>query len=82
VYRCADGYRFVVRFEPQRAWLFMDGTTTSVPQVPTRSGLLYTNRLITFAKEGSDARLRLQGTTAAEHERCVNQPAEAERALK
>ncbi len=82
VYRCADGYRFVVRFEPQRAWLFLNGATRSVPQVPTRSGLLYTNRQITFAKEGDEARLRLDGATPADHAGCVNQPAEAERALK
>lgn len=82
VYRCADGFRFVVRFEPQRAWLFFDGSTKSVPQVPTRSGLLYTNRQITFAKTGDDARLTLEGTTPAEHVKCANQPAEAENVLK
>lgn len=80
VYRCADGFRFVVRFEPQRAWLFFDGVTKSVPQIPTRSGLLYTNRQITFAKSGSEARLTMEG--GAEHVTCVNQPAEAETALK
>jgi hypothetical protein len=71
-----------VRFEPQRAWLFLNGATRSVPQVPTRSGLLYTNRQITFAKEGHEARLRLDGATPADHAGCVNQPTEAERALK
>jgi membrane-bound inhibitor of C-type lysozyme len=80
-YLCSDGYRFVVRFEPQRAWLFLDSGTTSVPQVPTRSGLLYTNRMTTFAVEGKEARLRVAGESA-EHTRCVNQPAEAERSLK
>lgn len=80
-YLCSDGYRFVVRFEPQRAWLFLDSGTTSVPQVPTRSGLLYTNRTTTFAVEGEEARLRVAGERA-EHAKCVNQPEEAGRALK
>ena len=82
VYRCADGFRFVVRFEPQRAWLFFDNSTKSVPQVPTRSGLLYTSRQITFAKDGEEARLTMEGAEPAEHVKCVNQPAEAENALK
>ena len=80
-YVCADGYRFVVRFEPQRAWLFLDTGTTSVPQVPTRSGLLYTNRTTTFTVDGKEARLRVAGERA-EHVKCVNQPEEAGRALR
>jgi len=69
-----------VRFEPQRAWLFLPDGTTSVPQVPTRSGLLYTNRRTTFTVEQEMGRLQIPG--AAEHTRCVNQPEEASRALR
>jgi hypothetical protein len=70
----------VVRFEPQRAWLFLPDATASVPQVPTRSGLLYTNRRTTFTVEQNSARLQIPGS--AEHTGCVNQPEEASRALK
>ena len=69
-----------MRFEPQRAWLFLPDGTTSVPQVPTRSGLLYTNRRTTFTLEQEMGRLQIPG--AAEHTGCVNQPEEASRALK
>ena len=80
-YLCADGYKFVVRFEPQRAWLFLGAETTSVPQIPTRSGLLYTNRTTTFAVEQNKARLEI-APSGAFHRDCVNQPEEAGRALK
>ena len=70
-----------MRFEPQRAWLFLPGETTSVPQIPTRSGLLYTNRTTTFTVDQNKARLQIAGGVS-DHNDCVNQPAEAERALK
>jgi hypothetical protein len=53
----------------------------SVPQIPTRSGLLYTNRTTTFAVEENEARLVLAPGGPA-HRNCVNQPADAERALR
>ena len=53
----------------------------SVPQIPTRSGLLYTNRTTTFAVEQSKARLELAPGGPA-HSGCVNQPEEASRALR
>jgi hypothetical protein len=52
-----------------------------VPQVPTTSGLLYTNRSTTFSVDENKARLQLPGG-AADHRECVNQPDEASRALK
>jgi hypothetical protein len=70
-----------VRFEPQRAWLFLGAQTMSVPQIPTRRGLLYTNRTTTFAVERDKARLELTPHGPA-HGPCVNQPDEASRALK
>ena len=70
-----------MRFEPQRAWLFLDGGTTSVPQVPTRAGLLYTNRTMTFSVDQGKARLQI-ARGVADHRDCVNQPEEAARALR
>lgn len=73
VYRCADGYRFVVRFEPQRLWLFLPDEATSIPQVPAASGLHYTNRRITFRGRDEEARLEIDGSA---HVDCVNLRAE------
>jgi membrane-bound inhibitor of C-type lysozyme len=79
VYRCPDGFRFVVRYEPQRAWLFLGDQLASAPQVPTRAGLLYTNGEITLRSEGAGARLQI-GTT--DHSSCVTQPSESFDALR
>ena len=75
VYRCADGYRFVVRFEPQRAWLFAGDGARSAPQVPARAGLHYSTGPLVFTSDGERATLRMDG---AEHTGCVRQPFEAE----
>ena len=79
VYRCADGFRFVVRYEPQRAWLFLGEQLESLPQVPSRDVLLYTNRAMTFTSDGNNAQLRVGPN---DHTKCVNQPSEATGALK
>jgi hypothetical protein len=52
-----------------------------VPQVPTRTGLLYTNRTWTFSVDQGKARLQI-ARGVADHRDCVNQPEEANRALK
>jgi membrane-bound inhibitor of C-type lysozyme len=80
-YRCPDGYTFVVRFEPQRAWLFPagDDRPRSVPQVPSRPALKYTDGQIAFTTHDGESSLRIDGV---DHAGCVNQPAEAARALK
>ena len=70
-----------MRFEHQRALLFIPGETMSVPQVPTTSGLLYTNRSTTFTIDANKARLQMP-RAAADHRDCVNQPDEASRALR
>jgi uncharacterized membrane protein/membrane-bound inhibitor of C-type lysozyme len=84
VYRCDDGYRFVARFEPERVWLFLGGQTMSLPQIPSPSGVHYTNGEVTFrsqsAGRGSESREPSNdeasiASAGSVHARCINQPA-------
>lgn len=75
IYRCEDGYRFVAQFEPQRVWLFMPDRTLSLPQVPSASGIHYTDGAVTLRGRRSEARLETPSRTYAG---CASVPAEAE----
>jgi membrane-bound inhibitor of C-type lysozyme/uncharacterized membrane protein len=55
VYECSDGYRFVVRIEGEKAWLFLPEQTVSLPQVPSASGAKYSDGLLTFWNKGEEA---------------------------
>ena len=74
VYRCSDQQRFVVRFEPHRAWIFVGEKTLSVPQIPAASGMLYTAGDVTFRARGREATLQLGDVR---HDACVLVPTEA-----
>jgi len=69
-YRCADGFRIVVRFEPQRAWIFEGETLSSAPQVPTRTGARYATSTLVFTTDGYAATLQRDGT---QHIGCVRE---------
>lgn len=73
VYRCAGGFRFVTRSEPQRVWLFLPERTMSLPQVPAGSGALYSDGRATLRVTGDEAALDLEGRS---HGECVNQESE------
>ena len=75
-YHCEDGYRFVARFEPERVWLFLSSSsgdqTLSLPQIPSTSGVYFTDGSATFRKKDGQASTDAPGES---HHRCVNQPA-------
>src|SRR5262245_60453086 len=71
-YQCGDGYRFVARFEPQRVWLFLGQRTESLPQIPSTSGIHYTDGDHTLRDRNGEASIELTGES---HTRCVNRPA-------
>lgn len=73
VYRCGDGFTFVVRYERERAWLFMDGNAISAPQVPAGARLHYSSGAVTLDGDGGLMRLSARGIA---RERCVAQPDE------
>ena len=72
VFRCDDGYQFVARFEPERVWLFLGQRTHSLPQIPSTSGIHYTDGRFTFRERDDQAWTEAPGES---HARCVNQPA-------
>ena len=71
-YRCDGGYRFVARFEPERVWLFVDDRTLSLPQIPSTSGVHFTDGKFTFRERNGQASTEAPGES---HAGCVNQPA-------
>jgi putative lipoprotein len=71
-YQCADGYRFVARFEPERVWLFLGERTQSLPQIPSISGIHYTDGRHTLRDSNGEASIEVPGGS---HARCVNRPA-------
>ena len=71
VFRCDDGYQFVARFEPERVWLFLGQRTHSLPQIPSTSGIHYTDGRFTFRERDDQAWTEGPGES---HARCVNQP--------
>lgn len=71
-YQCDDGYRFVARFEPERVWLFVGQRTQSLPQIPSTSGIHYTDGRHTFRDRNGEASVETPGES---HARCVNRPA-------
>jgi uncharacterized membrane protein len=70
-YRCEDGYRFVARFEPERVWLFVGDQTLSLPQIPSTSGVHFTDGRVTFREIDNQASTDASGEP---HERCMNRP--------
>ena len=70
-YQCGDGYRFVARFEPERVWLFIGQHTQSLPQVPSTSGIHYTDGRHTLRDRNGEASIDTPGDS---HTRCVNRP--------
>src|SRR5262245_10273923 len=72
VYRCEDGYRFVARFEPERVWLFLGQQTLSLPQIPSTSGVHFTDGRVTFREQANQASTEAPGQS---HTGCANQPA-------
>ena len=61
VFECTEAYRFPVRIESNRAWLFLPGQTISLPQVPAASGMKYSDCKTTFWSKGDEARLQMPG---------------------
>ncbi len=57
VFECDQGYRFPVRIEGEKAWLFLPGETISLPQVPAGSGVKYSDGKVTFWSKGDAALL-------------------------
>jgi membrane-bound inhibitor of C-type lysozyme/uncharacterized membrane protein len=57
VFECDDGYRFPVRIEGGKAWLFLPGKTVSLPQVPAASGAKYSDGKMVFWSKGDEALL-------------------------
>ena len=71
-YRCDGGYRFVARFEPERVWLFIGDRTLSLPQIPSTSGVHFTDGKFTFRERNGQASTEAPGES---HAGCVNEPA-------
>ena len=69
VYQCSDSYTFVSRIGDDHAWLFLPGQTVKLPQVPSASGIKYSDRNISFRSKGERALLE---TTRTVHRNCVN----------
>jgi len=61
VFECAEAYRFPVRIEGGRAWLFLTGQTISLPQVQAASGTKYSDGKTTFWSIGDEARYETPG---------------------
>ena len=61
VFECDDGYRFPVRIEGDKAWLFLPGKTVSLPQVPAGSGAKYSDGKMVFWSKGGEALLEAIG---------------------
>jgi putative lipoprotein len=57
VYECEDNYRFPVRIEGRKAWLFLPGNTVSLPSVPAGSGAKYSDGRMFFWSKGETALL-------------------------
>lgn len=69
VYQCADNYTFVARMVDDHAWLFLPGQTVKLPQLPSGSGINYSDGTISFRSKGEEAMLETARTT---HRNCVN----------
>ena len=59
VYECNDGYSFTARIEGEKAWLFLPGSTISLPHVKAASGVKYSDDTALFWSKGNEALLEI-----------------------
>jgi len=64
VLECTAAYRFPVRIEGKRAWLFLPDQTIDLPQVPAVSGMQYSDGNTTFWSDGDQARFETPGAAS------------------
>ena len=57
VYECSNGFTFTTRVDDENAFLFLADKTACLANVPSASGVKYSNGLITFWSKGEEALL-------------------------
>lgn len=74
VFECPEGFSFVARVEPDKAWLFLPGITIDLPRVPSASGAKFAADGYTFWSKGDEA---MMDTGANSYKGCRNNRASA-----
>jgi uncharacterized membrane protein len=74
VFECSDKFSYVARIEGDTAWLFLPQKTVNLHQVPSGSGVKFSDGQITHWTKGDEALLQ---TSAATYRNCMNNRAEA-----
>ena len=74
VYDCNDGSRITVRIESDKAWLFLQSGTISLPHVKAASGAKYSDGATVYWTKGESAVMERPGHPRLE---CINNRAKA-----